>query len=392
MELLYRHPILDGEKRLFGFEFRLREGENNPAKVMNFLIEENVIQEIDGKKCVIEFSEEFIESDTYELFPPSKVVIKLGNVKDVNEKLINALKDLKSKGYELMISDFRFDKVSILPLLPLSDYVSVNWKRYNFEGRDFEDEIDALKYINKKVVISGVGTEEEFERAKKLGDFFQGSLFPASVVKNGRNLRFLKTTIVKLYEAIERRDVNEIVRLIESDVGLTYKILKWVKNLYPGKSRDIQSVSDAVLFLSINNIVNLLLVIAMSELFAGKYEEEVIKRSFFRAILAQELAKIYIPEYTKECYMIGLFSLTNELMNEDPASLARELKMSPEIVEALEKRYNEFGLLLSLVELLENHADNEKIVRNVAKTINAGVDKIKEAIKKAKEKVKTFTR
>ncbi|AAC07799.1 EAL and HDOD domain-containing protein [Aquifex aeolicus] len=392
MDLLYRHPILDGRKELFGFEFKLRENADNPAKVMNILIEENVIQEIDGKKCVIEFSEEFIESDAYELFPPSKVVIKLRDVKEVNEKLVNALKDLKAKGYELLISDFRFDKVSVLPLLPLSDYVSVNWKRRSFEGKDFEDEVDALKYINKKVIIYGVNTEEDFEEAKKLGDLFQGNLFPPSVVKNGRNLRFLKTTIIKLYDAIEKKDVNQIVNLIESDVGLTYKILKWVKNLYPGKSKDIQSVSDAVLFLSINNIANLLLVIAMSELFAGKYEEEIIKRSFFRAVLAQELAKIYIPEYAKEGYMIGLFSLVNELMNEEPASLARELGMSSEVVEALEKRYNEFGLLLSLVELLENHHDNERILRNVAKTINTTEDKMREAVKIAKERVENFTR
>ncbi|RUM31558.1 MAG: hypothetical protein DSY32_01040 [Aquifex sp.] len=392
MDLLYKHPILDRNKDLFGFEFKLRDSGSSPAKVMNFLIEENVIQEIEGKKCVIEFSEEFIESDAYELFPPSKVVIKLGDVKEVNEKLINALKDLKAKGYELLISDFRFDKVSLLPLLPLSDYVSVDWKRCYFEGKDFEDEVDALKYINKKVIVCGVNTEEDFEKARRIGDLFQGNFFPPSVVRNGRNLRFLKTTIIKLYDAIEKKDVNEIVKLIESDVGLTYKILKWVKNLYPGKSKDIQSVSDAVLFLSINNIVNLLLVIAMSELFAGKYEEQIIKRSFFRAVLAQELAKIYIPEYTKEGYMIGLFSLVDELMNEEPASLARELKMSSEIVEALEKRYNEFGLLLSLVELLENHPENERIIKNVARTINTTEDKVKEALKIAKEKVESLTR
>ena len=80
-----------------------------------------------------------------------------------------------------------------------------------------------------------------------------------------------------------------------------------------------------------------------------------------------------------------------ELIGEEPASLARELKLSEEIVEAFERRYNEFGLLLSLIELLEFHHKDEDILKHVAKMINSSKEEVKEAIRRAQKKAIELT-
>ncbi|HIQ30644.1 MAG TPA: diguanylate phosphodiesterase, partial [Aquifex aeolicus] len=120
-------------------------------------------------------------------------------------------------------------------------------------------------------------------------------------------------------------------------------------------------------------------------------EEEVIRRSLLRASLAQELMKLYVPSLEEKAYIVGLFSLTSELMGEHPHDIARELKLDEDIVEAYESRYNELGLVLSLVEVLEESADDEEMVKKVAKVLNTDMSKVKEAIHNARRITERIT-
>ncbi|WP_461832162.1 EAL and HDOD domain-containing protein [Aquifex sp.] len=396
MSVIYKYPIHGRDKNIFAFELVPRggnigdSGKINPL-VINYLLEEDPVSAFGDKKIFVELSQEFIESAVYELLPSSHVIVKIGKVESLTDKFIGNIKEIKLRGFSLCLSDFCFDKVEMLPLIPISDYVMISWKRSKDE--DFKEEINTLKSLGLRVIFKDIESEREFKEALELGDYFQGSFLSSpSLLKDVRSVLFLKDTIIKLFHALEAKNLEDVVRIIESDVGLTYKLLKWVKNFYPGKAEDIQTVSDAVLFLSINNITNFVLALAMAELFAGRREEEIIRRSLFRAHLSQELAKVYIPEFEREGYFIGLFSLMDELIGEEPASLARELNLGQEIVEAYEKRYNEFGLLLSLVELLEFHHEDEEIIKHVGKMLKVPPERIKEAIEKAKEKAFELTR
>ena len=396
MGIVYKYPIFNNKEEIFGFDLilikeDLSENGKKDSKIINLLLEEEPSRIFGDKKVFIELSQEFIEAAFFELLPSSYVIVKIKNVKKVTEKFIRDIQELKMRGFSICLSDFKFKKVNLLPLLTVSDFVIVNWKQF-YSEKDFIEELTTLKSLNKKIILKEINSKEDLDKAKEFGDLFQGkALGPPSLVKDIKSVLFLKNTIVKLFQALQEKNLDKVGRIIESDVGLTYKLLKWVKNFYPGKAEDIQTVSDAVLFLSINNIGNFVLALAMAELFAGRQEEEIIKRSLFRAHLAEELSKLYVPDHTKQAYFIGLFSLMEELIGEEPASLARELKLSEEIVEAFERRYNEFGLLLSLVELLEFHHDDEDILKRVAKIIGSNKEKVKEAIRRAREKVLELT-
>lgn len=396
MGIVYKYPIFNKDGEIFGFDIFLRnedlsENGKKNSKIINLLLEEDPSRIFGDKKVLVELSQEFIEAAFFELLPSSHVIVKIKNVQKVTEKFIRDIQELKMRGFSICLSDFKFEKVNLLPLLTVSDFVIVNWKRF-YSEEDFVEELATLKSLNKKIIFREINSKEDLDKAKDFGDLFQGkALAPPSLVKDIKSVLFLKNTIVKLFQALQEKSLDKVVRIIESDVGLTYKLLKWVKNFYPGKAEDIQTVGDAVLFLSINDIGNFVLALAMAELFAGKREEEIIKRSLFRAHLAEELSKLYVPDYTKQAYLIGLFSLMEELIGEEPASLARELKLSEEIVEAFERRYNEFGLLLSLIELLEFHHKDEDILKHVAKMINSSKEEVKEAIRRAQKKAIELT-
>ncbi|NPB08203.1 MAG: HDOD domain-containing protein [Aquificae bacterium] len=402
MYIIYKYPIYTKEGDIYGYELLLRnergllQGDNLSEKytsiILNALLEEEPSRVFGNKKVFVSVSPLFLETAVFELLPSSNVVMKVKGITSVSERMVKLSAELIQRGFEIAIEDFGFEKVSYLPLLNRATYVTINPRMLRYSPEEFEEVVEILRTLEKKIIIKDLNREEDFRKYLPFGDLFQGkALSSPSPLLNVRSVFFLKNTIMRLYKALSDKDIGEIVRIIESDVGLTYKLLRWIRNRYPAQSEEIRDVGDAILFLSINDITNFVLALAMTEFFAGSREEEIIKRSLFRAHLAQELAKLYIPEYAKISYFIGLFSLINELLGEEPSQLARELNLGEEVVEAFERRYNEFGLLLSLIELLEENSHDKELWQHVAKLLKTKPESIKEAIEKARKEVEGFT-
>ncbi|NPB06278.1 MAG: HDOD domain-containing protein, partial [Aquificae bacterium] len=377
MYIIYKYPIFDAEGRVYGYELLLRnekgflngaEAEKHTSIILNALLEEEPEHLFKGKKVFINAPPVFLETPLFDLLTPAKVVIKLRGINKVSERMLLWADELVKKGFEIAVDDFGFEKVSYLPLLNKTTYVFIDLKTLKYSNEELLEVFEVLKALGKTLVVKNVNAEEDFKRFAPYCDLFQGRHFSSpSPLRTVRSVFFLKETIIKLYRALYEKNVDEIVKIIESDVGLTYKLLRWVRKFLPAYKDEIKDVSDAVIYLSINDITNFVLAVAMTEFFAGKREEELMRRSLFRAHLAQELAQLYAPNYAKMAYLMGLFSLMEELLGEEPARLARELGLGEEVVEAFEKRYNDLGFILSLVELLEDNLNDEELLSTAAR-------------------------
>ena len=105
--------------------------------------------------------------------------------------------------------------------------------------------------------------------------------------------------------------------------------------------------------------------------------------------LAEKLAEIYSNEVKDKAYLMGLFSLSWEILGQKPAELARAVALDGEIVEAYENRLSLLGFILSLVELLEESGSDETI-KKVAKVLEAPPEKIKEVLEVARKESEKF--
>lgn len=404
MYVLFKQPIFDREGQVAFYEVFLKDikikrfPENlDPLRATSITI--NIVadvtpQKIGGGKLVfINVPSLFLEATMFELLPPEFVGIELVENKRITDKLLGAVNELVDRGFTFCIDDFGFEKVNYLPLLNKSHMVKINWKEMVYTDEELREVMGILKELKKKIVAKNIEDEKDYERAKSAGiDFFQGYFLSKPVpIRDVRSLYFMKDTVIKLYDALKKRDLKKVAQVIEQDVGATYRLLRFVKSLYRERAHEINSVEDALSLLSLNNVANFTLALAITELFALHEEEEVIRRSLLRASLAQELMKIYVPSLEEKAYVVGLFSLTSELMGEHPHDIARELKLDEDIVEAYESRYNELGLVLSLVEVLEESADDEEMVKKVAKVLNTDMSKVKEAIHNARRITERIT-
>ena len=398
MYVLFKQPIFDREGNVAFYEVMLKDIKTrefpeglDPLKATSITV--NIVADVGpekiggGKLVFINVPSLFLEATMFELLPPELVGIELVENKSITNELLRAVNELVDRGFTFCIDDFGFEKVNYLPLLNKSHMVKINWKEMVYTDEELTEVMGILKELRKGVIAKNIESEEDYDRAKSVGvDYFQGYYLAKPIpIRDIRSLYFMKDTVIKLYEALKRRDLKKVADVIERDVGATYRLLRFVKSLYRERAQDINSVEDAISLLSLNNVANFTLALAITELFAGHEEEELIRRSLLRASLAEELARIYAPGLEEKAYITGLFSLTDELMGEHPQEIAKELDLDEDVIEAYESRYNELGLILSLVELLEESAGDEGIVEKVARVLKTTKSKVKEAIRNAKE-------
>ncbi len=398
MYVLFKQPIFDREGNVAFYEVMLKDIKTrrfpeglDPLKATSITI--NIVADVgpekigNGKLVFINVPSLFLEATMFELLPPELVGIELVENRSITNELLKAVNELVDRGFTFCIDDFGFEKVNYLPLLNKCHMVKINWKEMVYTDEELTEVMGILKELKKGVVAKNIENEADYDRAKKAGvDYFQGYYLAKPIpIRDIRSLYFMKDTVIKLYEALKRRDLKKVADVIEQDVGATYRLLRFVKSLYRERAHDINSVEDAISLLSLNNVANFTLALAITELFAGHEEEELIRRSLLRASLAEELAKIYAPGLEEKAYITGLFSLTDELMGEHPQEIAKELDLDEDVIEAYESRYNELGLILSLVELLEESTDDDEIIDKVAKMLKTTKSNVREAIKNAKE-------
>ncbi len=402
--MLFKQPIFDREGKISFYEVTLRDIKTksfphnlDPLKATSITI--NIITEVgpdkigNGLPVFVNVPSIFLEATMFELLPPEYVGIELVDNRSITDGLLKAVNELVDRGFIFCIDDFGFEKVNYLPLLNKCHLVKIDWSKLVYSEEELKEVMGIFRELKKGVIAKHIEKEEDYKKAKEAGaDYFQGYYLARPIpIRDIRSLYFMKETVIKLYEALKNRDLKRVAEVIEKDVGATYRLLRFVKSLYKERAQEINSVEDAISFLSLNNVANFTLALAITELFAGHQEEEFIKRSLLRASLAQELAKLYIPGMEEKAYITGLFSLTDELMGEHPQEIARELELDEDIIEAYETRYNELGLILSLVELLEEDPNNEKVIKRISSLLRVPEEDIKKAIKKVQKIVAKMT-
>ncbi len=395
MFVVFKQPVVDGEKNVVFYEALLKDIKTkkypediDPFKAssiaVNLLMELGLERITQGKKIFINVPSLFLRASMFELLPPEYIGIELVENKEITNDLLQAVNTLVKRGFTFIIDDFGFEKINYLSLLGKCHGVKIDISAGIYDDEDMREILHILEELGKETIAKNIATEEDFKRAKEFGfNYFQGFYTgKPEPVRDVKSFYFMKRTIIELYKALKGRNLKKAAEVIESDVGATYRLLSFVRANYK-EANHIDSVESAVSFLNVNKMANFTLSLAITELFAGIEEEEFIRASLFRASLAEELTKMFAPDRSEKAYLMGLFSMTKYLIGEAPEDVARELNLDKDIITAYEKRNNELGLILSIVELLEDKAE-KSIIDKVARILRTDPKDIRKAIKKAR--------
>jgi EAL and modified HD-GYP domain-containing signal transduction protein len=363
--LIAKQPIFDKEGRIVAYEVYLRKKDNMleyPKEVpynrsayiiVEILTEHGIDRVSEGKKVMLNVSVDSLLNKAFENLPPEKLIFELLKPQiQVGEVILGqALKSMsrfKEAGalfasYYELLEDERYQKFVEESFLISVDFPHLKDKR-----------IEQLKAKGKKVIVTKIETKEQYEKALKVGDFFEGNYLESPyILKEFEIAPYLKTTLLRLMSLVHSaQSTKEIAGFISYDVGLTAKLLRFVNSAYFSPIQEIKSVEQACSMLGLKNLKNFIFLLAMND-YISVENSSLWKKSLVRALLAKSIAERIAPKLGDAAYLVGLFSLIDEILDVDKISFLKDIHMDKLIIDGYTGENKELRQILDIVSQLE---------------------------------------
>ncbi|MCT4661509.1 MAG: EAL domain-containing protein [Tissierellales bacterium] len=380
-----RQPIFNRKKEVFAYELLYRENsESNRADVLDDNMATTKVLEnsyfsigfdelVNNKKAFINFNSELIKRGVPELFDQRILVVEM--LEDIvpDGKLIHKCLELKKKGYLLALDDFVCG-YKYKSLIKLADIIKVDFMLNSPPKRA----LIARKYKaqGKLLLAEKVETHEEFESALKWGyDYYQGYFFSKPKIMKGKRVSGIGLNYIRIMNEINKENPNydRIAEIYESDIALSYKLLKLVNRFVVG-GNEIKSIKHGLVMLGLREIerwTNLLLIQGLNK----EKPNELFKIAIFRSKLAEIIAMNTKYKGRKtEISMMGMFSLIDTLLDRPMDNILNELPLAKDIKAAMLGEENEMYTLYQLIINYEKGSWDE--VSIMADQIGISINKL----------------
>jgi len=378
-----RQPILNAKQETVAFELLFRDGERNcfpdvhPDKATSKIIVDNQltlgIEEITGElPAFINFHVDALMHNIPTFLDPKKVVIEILEDVSISDDLLEACKKLKRKGYTLALDDHDFD-VKWDVFLPYIDIVKVDILDADIVELDCF--LDKLKSHNVQLLAEKVETLTDFEQLKMVGfTLFQGYFFARPEMVKKKNILTAKQHILDLmsHASSSEFDFEAISQIFSRDLGLTYKLLRFINNPGYGPSKEISSLKHALIYIGEVELKKFIALLALADL-KGNKSDEIIRASLIKAKFCEKIAEInLVSENPPKAFLTGMLSHIDGVLDQNISEVMDILPIHSEIKEALIHKENYLAKYLTLAGILEQGKWQE--AKAIAKTM--GVEEI----------------
>lgn len=340
-----RQPIFNRENKIFAYELLYRNSlENffdpsvNSSKATAILITNSYINIgmenlIEDKIAFINFDETLINNEIPTMLDKFKVVIEVLENVVPDRQILSNLIHLKNEGYTLALDDFTLD-YPYMKTVPLYDIIKVDFMQTGLDGA--EEIIKRFGNENRKFLAEKIETKAEYQRALDLGyDYFQGYFFSKPQVVASKTTSGMKYQYIRIKDEMQNDepDFGVIEKIIESDVDMSYKILKLV-NTFSLKS-EVSSIRHAISILGIREIdkwINFLMV----QNFVQDEPSEFMKISVIRSKFAELIcSNSRMSGQRYQASLAGLFSLIDVILGKSMEKILSEIPMKEDVKKAI---------------------------------------------------------
>ncbi|RWX55246.1 EAL and HDOD domain-containing protein [Photobacterium chitinilyticum] len=359
---LARQPVLNRDKATVGYELLFRDGPNNcfpdvgDEHATNRLLADNfftsgAIEATGGKKAFVNFPYNSLIQRTPLMFPKKSFIIEILETCDPSDELLEAVIELKEKGYTLALDDFIPSAAwnRFLPHIHIIkfDIRTVPIAKARFFMRHHKDKVNKILFLAEKVE-----THDEFTEAYDAGfDLFQGFFFSQPEMMQRKTLTPCALTTLRLYKEITLPDVdfNTVESIIATDVSLSYKLLRHVNNMRYSQAKPISSFKQALVYLGEERLKRFVTFVATAHA-TEKKPQSLYSLSLQRAHFCERLSNLAATEIIgNQAFLTGLFSLLDSLLDQPIEDVITLLPLSKEVQKALVHQTGPLGSILKLI-------------------------------------------
>jgi len=375
-----RQPIFDRKSRIFGYELLFRQsGENcfhemdddiaTAELIYNAFLVFDIDSITDGTKAFINFSKALVNSDFLELLPKNRIAVEILEREKATQATLDACRKFKMLGYTLAMDDYVLDSDNE-PLLELVDIVKVD-----FPVVSQPRQADLIrKYKDKvKFLAEKIETREEYADAVRLGyDLFQGYFFSKPVMMKTKDIGLVSSNLLRVLEELNTPEPSyrKISDIVQSDLGLSYKLLKLVNSAYIAPRSQIKSIRHALGYLGMKELHQWFSLMMLKEMQSPE-NAEMLKQSLIRGKLMSVIAQEKnLSDSTSEYYFTGIFSQIDAILNKDLGEILTGLPLTDRVKQALLGEPNELRAMLECVISFEKGAWKELAARRLPELVS----------------------
>ncbi|WP_077612091.1 EAL and HDOD domain-containing protein [Clostridium sp. Marseille-P2415] len=313
------------------------------------------------KLTFVTFTPSLLFRNTPKIFDKEKMVIQIEDHVMIHPLSPAIIRKYRTEGYVFAINDFQFSP-KYFSMLDFVTYIKVDIsnKQEGKERVSLNNLINVMRGFDKKCIVTGVNTKEDYELALEIGaDYAEGSYVAEAMAKKVNRMEFLEGNFFQLVVEVSKDepDVERIEEIISRDAALSYALLKIVNSAYFALRRRVSSIRQALVTMGISQLKQWVYLLSFNNDFDNNESlEAMMKMSFLRANYAMALSDHVkdLPIIRSEVYMMGMFSTLQYMIDAPLEEILEEVPVAQEIKDALIKQEGICGLLYKLILSYEN--------------------------------------
>lgn len=339
-----RQPIFDRDLNVAFYELLYRNSKDNVATfsdpdnatcelLVNSLIDIGLERIAGDKRVFVNLSREYLIGDWPIPLDKNRIGIELLEDQVVDQVLIDAVAARSREGYVIALDDFVFEE-HLRPLVYIADMIKLDVRALGRDGT--VDQYRLLRKFPPKLVAEKIETREEFELYRKLGfDYFQGHFISRPLVISGKEVNVDHNATLMLLTEVHDPDVSldTLEDLISRDVGLSFKLLRYINSAFFSLPRELETVRAALIYLGLRPLkvwVSLIIVSAVDD-----QPEAARSQAIIRARFCENLARAAGETEAGRFFTIGLFSTLDALLGMPMQQVLKSLPLSDDLKQGL---------------------------------------------------------
>lgn len=359
---LARQPILDKQLKTVGYELLFRgvetdralfeDGTRATSTVLTNAVSEFGLETVVGTlPAWVNFTAQYLIDELPIPIGPKNLVLELLEDAVPSDELMQRLRALAKQGYRLALDDFIFSP-SLKPLLDVAQVVKVD-----IRGRPIDEvarEAASFKQFNVQLLAEKVERVSEYEACLKMGfSLFQGYFVCRPELMRQKRPPANRVALMRLMSELYAAEpnINQIRQLVQLDVTLSYRLLKWLNSSLFALPHPVESIQHALIMLGINRLRNLVSLIVLARI--DDRPSILFETALMRARIGERVAPHFgvAPEMM---FTVGLFSVLDALIGVPMDQVLENMPLAPEVALAITQREGPCGRLLAGIEAHEN--------------------------------------
>ncbi|MFP4105784.1 MAG: EAL and HDOD domain-containing protein [Phycisphaerae bacterium] len=350
-----RHPIFDQQKEVYGYELAFRSdfeeyytALESGKETVDFMAFVNFNELADGKRGIVNFSRSLLLKNFPFLLPKESLTVGISADLEPDPEVLEKLNELKDAGYTLALKGCKPER----PPGPLLDFVNI----VRFDSKELNGQsVKICQVLRQRGIMplaEGVESSGEFDQAVQKGySLFKGDFFSKPVENPDKEITANKLTYMKLLKEVNspEMDYGKISSLIQQDVSMTFRLLKFMNSAWFGLRYEVNSIRHALVLLGPKEIRRWISMVVITNTGDDK-PHELLLRSLTRAKVAEQIGPMAnMGNMAPELFLMGMFSVIDALTDRPMEGILQEVPLNENISAALLGGSNQFRLVLDMI-------------------------------------------